>query len=64
MKTKKWGSTLKVDMLDRVLLGIEAAKQAGLQPIKINAVIVQGNSEDEVADFAALARAFCEDALH
>ncbi|HYN25002.1 MAG TPA: GTP 3',8-cyclase MoaA [Pyrinomonadaceae bacterium] len=45
-----------VDVLDRVLSGIEAAKQAGLQPIKINAVIVRGHNEDEVADFAAFAR--------
>jgi cyclic pyranopterin phosphate synthase len=45
-----------VDVLDRVLTGIEAAKQAGLQPIKINAVIVRGHNEDEVADFAAFAR--------
>jgi len=29
-----------VDVLDRVLQGLEAAKKAGLQPIKINAVIV------------------------
>src|SRR3989442_654233 len=45
-----------VDVLDRVLQGIEAAKKAGLQPIKINAVIVRGHNEDEVADFAAFAR--------
>ncbi len=45
-----------VDVLDRVLQGIAAAKSAGLQPIKINAVIVRGNNEDEVADFAAFAR--------
>ena len=45
-----------VDVLDRVLAGIEAAKAAGLQPIKINAVIVRGHNEDEVADFAAFAR--------
>ena len=45
-----------VDVLDRVLQGIEAAKRAGLQPIKINAVIVRGHNEDEVADFAAFAR--------
>ncbi len=45
-----------VDVLDRVLSGIEAAKQAGLQPIKINAVIVRGHNKDEVADFAAFAR--------
>ncbi|MBA2733927.1 MAG: GTP 3',8-cyclase MoaA [Acidobacteria bacterium] len=45
-----------VDVLDRVFEGIEAAKQAGLTPIKINAVIVRGHNEDEVADFAAFAR--------
>ena len=45
-----------VDVLDRVLQGIEAAKSAGLQPIKINAVIVRGHNEDEVADFAGFAR--------
>jgi cyclic pyranopterin phosphate synthase len=45
-----------VDVLDRVLAGIEAAKRAGLQPIKINAVIVRGHNEDEVADFASFAR--------
>ena len=41
-----------VDVLDRVLEGLEAAKTAGLQPIKINAVIVRGHNEDEVANFA------------
>jgi len=45
-----------VDVLDKVLAGIAAAKDAGLQPIKINAVIVRGHNEDEVADFAAFAR--------
>ena len=45
-----------VDVLDRVLEGIQAAKTADLEPIKINAVIVRGYNEDEVADFAAFAR--------
>jgi len=45
-----------VDVLDRVLAGIEAAKKAGLEPIKINAVIVRGHNEDEVGDFAAFAQ--------
>lgn len=45
-----------VDVLDKVLAGIAAAKDAGLEPIKINAVIVRGHNEDEVADFAAFAR--------
>jgi len=45
-----------VDVLDRVLAGIEAAKEAELYPIKINAVIVRGHNDDELVDFAAFAR--------
>ena len=45
-----------VDVLDKVLLGIAAAKEADLNPIKINAVIVRGHNDDELVDFAAFAR--------
>lgn len=45
-----------VDVLDKVLAGIAAAKEANLEPIKINVVIVRGHNEHEVADFAAFAR--------
>jgi len=45
-----------VDVLEKVLAGIDAAKSAELEPIKINAVIVRGHNEDEVADFASFAR--------
>src|SRR5256885_14482494 len=57
LKRDVFKSMTGVDVLDRVMEGIEAAKRAGLQPIKINAVIVRGHNEDEVADFAAFARA-------
>src|SRR5256885_7808551 len=56
LKRETFQQMTGVDVLDRVLQGIEAAKNAGLQPIKINAVIVRGHNEDEVADFAAFAR--------
>jgi cyclic pyranopterin phosphate synthase len=45
-----------VDVLARVLEGIYAAKRAGLAPIKVNAVIVRGHNEGEVAEMAAFAR--------
>ena len=45
-----------VDVLDRVLAGLDAAKQADLSPIKINAVIVRGHNDEEVSDFAQFAR--------
>ena len=40
-----------------VLDGVEAAKQAGLGPIKINSVIMRGRNDDEILDLAAYGRA-------
>ncbi len=45
-----------VDMLTRVLDGIRAARRVGLAPVKVNAVIVRGHNDSEVADMAAFAR--------
>ncbi|HEV2764759.1 MAG TPA: radical SAM protein, partial [Pyrinomonadaceae bacterium] len=45
-----------VDVLERVLEGIRAARRVGLTPIKVNSVIVRGHNETEVADLAAFAR--------
>jgi len=38
--------------LQTVLNGINAAKRAGLTPLKINCVLMKGTNHDEVADFA------------
>jgi len=40
--------------LDDVLHGIEAARAAGLNPVKINMVVIRGLNEDEVVDLARL----------
>jgi GTP 3',8-cyclase len=45
-----------VDALDRVLKAIEAAREYGFEPVKINAVIVRGCNDDELVDFARFAR--------
>jgi cyclic pyranopterin phosphate synthase len=42
--------------LDDVLTAIAAAQKAGLNPVKINAVVVRGRNDDELADFASFAR--------
>jgi cyclic pyranopterin phosphate synthase len=42
--------------LDRVLAGVDAAVAAGLDPVKLNCVIVRGVNDDEIADFAAFGR--------
>jgi cyclic pyranopterin phosphate synthase len=44
------------DSLGRVLEGIDAALDAGLHPVKVNAVLMRGVNDDEVVDFAAFAR--------
>ncbi len=45
------------DALGRVLAGIDAARDAGLTPIKINVVLVDGTNDDEILDFVEFARA-------
>jgi GTP 3',8-cyclase len=45
------------DELDRVIAGIDAALDAGLQPVKLNCVVIRGINEDEVVDLAAFGRA-------
>jgi cyclic pyranopterin phosphate synthase len=42
------------DRLKDVLDGIEAARNAGLNPVKINMVVLRGVNEDELADFARI----------
>jgi cyclic pyranopterin phosphate synthase len=42
--------------LDKVLAGIEAAIRAGLEPVKINCVIMRGRNDDELIDMAELTR--------
>jgi cyclic pyranopterin phosphate synthase len=44
------------DAYGRVMDGITAAREAGLWPIKLNMVVMQGHNDDEVVDFARLAR--------
>jgi cyclic pyranopterin phosphate synthase len=44
------------DELDRVLDGIEAAKEAGFSPVKINAVIERGVNDDEIVALAEFGR--------
>lgn len=43
--------------LARVLAGIRTSIDAGLSPIKLNCVVMRGQNDDELADFAALTRA-------
>lgn len=44
----RWGS------LQEVLLGVQAAEDAGLTPVKLNTVVVRGYNESDVVDLARL----------
>jgi cyclic pyranopterin phosphate synthase len=44
------------DELDHVLDGIDAAVDAGLHPVKLNAVVMRGVNDDEIVELAAYGR--------
>jgi cyclic pyranopterin phosphate synthase len=44
------------DELGRVLAGVDAALDAGLDPVKVNCVVIRGVNDDEVVDLAAYGR--------
>lgn len=47
-----------VDALGRVVESIRYAKQIGLDPVKVNAVIVRGRNDDELVNLARFAREY------
>lgn len=56
LKKDRFESITGVDKFDDVISAIRAAKKAGLEPLKVNAVIVRGRNDDELVDFARFAR--------
>ena len=56
LKPDRFRQITKRGDLDKVLDGLFAAKQCGLSPIKINAVIERGVNDDEILDLVAFSR--------
>ncbi len=54
LRSDRFHRITRVGDLDDVLRGIEAARQAGLDPVKTNTVVMRGTNDDEVLDFARL----------
>jgi len=52
LKEERFKFITRNNYLDDVLRGIKAAKSAGLNPVKINTVVMQGINDDELIDFA------------
>ena len=44
------------DALDRVMEGIDAALEAGFDPVKVNCVLMRGVNDDEIVDLATFGR--------
>jgi cyclic pyranopterin phosphate synthase len=44
------------DSFNRVLAGVRAAKRVGLDPVKVNCVLLRGFNEDQIVEFAKFSR--------
>lgn len=53
---ERYRAITRTGNLEDALAGIEAARAAGLGPVKVNAVLMGGVNEDDVVDLAHLAR--------
>ncbi len=56
LKPDRFLEMTRRDELTRVLDGVEAAKEAGFSPVKINAVVQRGVNDDELVDLARYGR--------
>ncbi len=53
LKPERFNKITRCGALEDTLRGIEAAKTAGLTPVKINMVVMAGVNDDELTDFSA-----------
>lgn len=56
LKPERFNEITGGGVLHKVTDGIRAAKENGFKPLKVNAVIMRGCNDDEIADLASLAR--------
>jgi cyclic pyranopterin phosphate synthase len=56
LRPDRFRALTRRDELTRVLAGIDAALDAGLAPVKVNAVVMRGVNDDEIVDLARFGR--------
>ena len=56
LRAERFRHLTRRDDLERVLDGVDAALAAGLDPVKINVVVMRDGNDDELLDFAAFGR--------
>lgn len=54
LKEDRYKNITRDGKISDVLEGLEAAKEAGLNPIKLNVVLIKGFNDDEIEDFVNL----------
>jgi len=52
LKADKYKAICRGGEVNQVLSGIEAARDAGLNPVKINVVVMKNSNDEEILDFA------------
>lgn len=55
LRPERFRALTRLGDLAQVLRGIEAARRAGFESVKLNSVIIKGRNEDEVLDLAGFA---------
>ncbi len=55
LRPERFATITRRDRLSDVLAGLAAARAAGLNPVKINSVLLRGTNDDEAADMLAFA---------
>jgi cyclic pyranopterin phosphate synthase len=56
LRPERMAAFARSDKHAAVLAGLEAARRAGFAPLKLNAVVVRGFNDDEIADLVAFGR--------
>lgn len=56
LQPERFQAITRRDALDQVLAGIDAALEAGFDPVKINCVLMRGVNDDEIIDLATFGR--------
>jgi len=56
LKRERFHEIARVDALDKVFAGIDAARRAGFTGLKLDAVIMRGVNDDEIADLLEFGR--------
>lgn len=52
LQPERFAAMTRGGRVEDVLAGIEAAHQAGLEPVKVNSVVIRGENDDDIVDLA------------